>query len=362
MKIEAIPNKGPASLGPEITECFGWANNVYIASAFLTLASLKRIEDTLIKSEKSQHSIEILLLVGLYQRFTSAKAIKKAFDLQKKYPSKFRIQIARNSRFHWKLYIFGKGTSRKIYIGSANFTEDGLTTTGELSIKITAQANDQISKSLQYEFEEIWKNKKNSFQPNENFLNAYNKLPRPLHRLQTSNDNPITKLLRPPQRVKEKQSFEGEVKSRLVFVEENFSDEAIEDIKNKKNSWNIKNWNYICFRNRNDFEHSRNSKLIILVKYDGSAKRPPKDDFVISINQVEDSAEFQTADGKYFVAFSRIPYSKTLRYGDKKEEFKDARLFWNKLNSDRFWHKEEVEVLCKLLHLKYSTLLKKLGE
>ena len=164
------------------------------------------------------------------------------------------------------------------------------------------------------------------------------------------------------QRVKEKQSFEGEVKSRLVFVEENFSDEAIEDIKKKKNSWNIKNWNYICFRNRNDFEHSRNSKLIILVKYDGSAKRPPKDDFVISINQVEDSAEFQTADGKYFVAFSRIPYSKTLRYGDKKEEFKDARLFWNKLNSDRFWHKDEVEVLCKLLHLKYSTLLKKLGE
>ena len=185
MKIEAIPNKGPASLGPEITECFDWANNAYIASAFLTLASLKRIEDALIKSEKSQHHIEILLLVGLYQRFTSAKTIEKAFNLQKKYPSKFRIQIARNSRFHWKLYIFGKERSRKIYIGSANFTEDGLTTSGELSVKITAQANEQIFKSLQHEFEEIWRKKKNSFQPNENFLTAYNKLSRPLQKLQT---------------------------------------------------------------------------------------------------------------------------------------------------------------------------------
>ena len=115
MKIEAFPNKGP-EWGPEVTMLY-WASSAYIASAFLTSASLERIEEALIEAENSNPT-EIRLLVGLYQRFTSAASITKAYKLQEKYPNNFWVRISRNNRFHWKLYMFTKNSDQRIYVGS----------------------------------------------------------------------------------------------------------------------------------------------------------------------------------------------------------------------------------------------------
>ena len=57
MKIEAIFNKGPASMGPEVMEQFSWAESAHIASAFITSAYLERIEDALSDAEKKTNGI-----------------------------------------------------------------------------------------------------------------------------------------------------------------------------------------------------------------------------------------------------------------------------------------------------------------
>lgn len=356
MKIEAIPNKGPASIGPEVTECFGWANNAYIASAFLTLASLERIEEALISSEETNNQIEIRLLVGLYQRFTSAASIAKAIKLQEKYPNKFWIRISRNNRFHWKLYIFTKNSNRRLYVGSANFTEDGLTASGELSVKISAQETDQISKSLQYEFNSLWENKNHSFAPDDKFLSNYKKLDSTSLRPKSSPDNPITKLLYNAQRTPRKKSNDN-IKPRLVFADSDLKNETLKKVKEEKNNW--RDWNYVCL-SKYDYERTRNARLAVYVTYNKSDKRKNHDDYSISINQIEDSAELETADGKYFVAFSKIRYSKELRYGDIKTELTKEGLTWKKLSSDRFLNKAQIELLCSLLRIKWSTVLERL--
>ncbi len=356
MKIEAIPNKGPASVGPEITECFGWANNAYIASAFLTLASLERIEEALITSEETHNQIEIRLLVGLYQRFTSAASIAKAIKLQEKYPNKFWVRISRNNRFHWKLYIFTKNSNGRLYVGSANFTEDGLTASGELSVKISAQETDQISESLQYEFNSLWENKNHSFAPDDKFLGDYKKLDSPSLRPKSSPDNPITKLLYNAQRTPRKKSNDN-IKPRLIFADSDLKKETIKKVKEEKNNWH--NWNYVCLSKYN-FERTRNARLAVYVTYNKSGKRKNHDDYSISINQIEDSAELKTADGKYFVAFSKIRYSKELRYGDIKTELNKAGLTWKKLSSDRFLNKAQIKLFCSLLRIKWSTMLERL--
>lgn len=360
MKIEAIPNKGLASVGAEITDCFGWANNAYIASAFLTLASLERVEEALISSEETRNKIEIRLLVGLYQRFTSAASIAKAYQLQKEHPNKFWVRISRNNRFHWKLYIFAKDSDRRIYVGSANFTEDGLTALGELSVKITAQTTDRISKSLQYEFNSLWENEDHSFSPNDKFLSDYKKLDKPSLQIKTSPDDPIAKLLYNAQRIPKNPLPKDEIKSRLIFANDNLSDKTMEKIKKKKNSWDVNNWNYVCL-SKNNYEYARNAKLAIYMTHNENGKSQVHDDFSISFNRIEDSTELETDDGKYFVAFSKIPYSRTLRYGDVKSKLSKAKLTWEKLSSDRFLSKDQTKVLCNLAQMKWSTLLEKLG-
>lgn len=362
MKIEAIPNKGPASMGPEVTECFNWASSSYIASAFLTSASLERIEEALIEAEKTHNPTEIRLLIGLYQRFTSATSIAKAYKLQEKYPNKFGVRISRNNRFHWKLYMFTKNSDQRIYVGSANFTEDGLTASGELSVKITAQTTDQISKSLQHEFNSLWEDRNHSFSPNEKFLSDYKKLNNPSRQFKTSPDNPITKLLHNAQRIprKKRPLLKDGIKPRLIFADSYLSDETINKIKKEKNNWD--NWNYVCLNKRN-FELTRKAGVVVYVTNSANDKRQTHDNYSISINRIEDSVELETADGKYFVAFSKIPYSSELKYGDIKAELSKGKLglIWKKLSSDRFLNKIQIELLCKLFGIKWSTILKRLA-
>jgi HKD family nuclease len=141
MKLEVVPNKGPASMGPELSRGLSWAKSLDIATAFLTVRSLERLEEALMNAQDSGRLLRIRLLCGLYQRFTSAATIRAAVRLQKKYSDQFHIRIARNNRFHWKLYLLHSNAKSCAYVGSANFTEDGLTASGELLRLATRYSN-----------------------------------------------------------------------------------------------------------------------------------------------------------------------------------------------------------------------------
>ena len=358
MKIEVIPNKGPASIGPQIEELLEWAECVCIASAFATPSSLDLTEIALGKAQKTNRHFKVRLMVGLYQRFTSASTIAKALQLQKTYPGMFFIRVARNDRFHWKLYIFEKGKSRKLFVGSANFTDDGLRASGELSVKITARADDTISKSLQGEFDALWNNEKHSFSPSGTFLRNYKKLNRPPRAVRNPVDNSIGKLLYNAERVRRppiKDKSGDKIRPRLIFIDAPLRQDTIDKISKHKSNWDKNDWDYFCTY-RDYFEYARDAGLLVYVTYwDDEAKSP--DEYRIEFHRVEDSTEIQTRDGKYFVAHSRVPHTWSVKYGDAKKELRKVGLTWKKIQSDRFLNEEQIRTLCRLLHVKWETLI-----
>jgi hypothetical protein len=97
------------------------------------------------------------------------------------------------------------------------------------------------------------------------------------------------------------------------------------------------------------------------VTYYGNNKRYPHNEFYISLNRIEDSVILETADGKYFVAFSKIPYSREKQYGELKAKLSKIDLAWKQLSSDRSLTEKKVNMLCDLFQIKWSTLTEKLA-
>jgi HKD family nuclease len=362
MKIEPIFNKGPASMGPEIMEQFDWAKEVNIASAFVSSASLDRIQEVLEKAKNSRRHLKINLLVGLYQRFVSAATIAKALGLCKRYPESFSIRIARNNRFHWKLYIFTKREERRIYVGSANFTEDGLSASGELSVKITVRGRDKTAKLLEAEFEVIWNEKKHSFSPDKKFLKTYKRFARRPRHVRITKDDPIGRLLYNAQRIHRnhptEKADESTLKPRTVFASEDLLPETVKKIRKYRNNWDENGWDYVCLYKR-DFESTENTKLILYVTH-YKHKIPPADQFKLGFYKIEATAELETPDGRYFIAASHIPYSKIVDYGNVKDELRKVGLTWKKLRGYRSLNKDQTAMLCQVLHIRMETLLAKL--
>jgi len=360
MKIEAIPNKGPASMGAEVNFGLAWAKKVDIASAFMTKGALDRVEKALIKAQKQGRAFEIRLLTGLYQRFTSAATIGRAYRLQKKYPGQFSIRIARNNRFHWKLYVFIKNSEQRLYVGSANFTEDGLTASGEIGVKITATASEPIAQSLCYEFDRLWLDNKHSFSPSANFIKKYRKLARPPRPVRIPTDDPVGKMLKSAERTKTKQiSASGPTRTRprFAYANRSLSKETIDAVSESQTNWDDNGWDYICMY-KYDFDRTRHAKFIVYATHDSSkTDNPPHDDYWLEFRSIEDDAEIQTLDGRYFVAHSAIPYSWRVRYSNVKDELKKAGITWKLLASSRIIKDEQLDVFCRVLHVTKDRLI-----
>lgn len=359
MRLEVIPNKGPASLGPELTRGFSWARSIDIATAFLTTGSLDRIEKALADVRNSGDSMRIRLLCGLFQRFTSADTIQVAVRLQKKFPNQFCIRVARNRRFHWKLYLLRKNSMVLVYIGSANFTEDGLTASGELSIKISSGNDDKLVKSVQSEFDELW-GKKNSFAPDDKFLKSYGRLNRPPRVFNESIDNPVLKLLQEPERINDMQ-HEGTGTShhpkarkprvRLIYVEYFLQPETKKIIK-QKTSWDLNGWDYTCLASQN-YGPAKNAAALVRADF---IKKGPESRLELAFHTVEDSVKIKTPDGNCFIAHSRIPYSRVRDYQEIKKELTKVGLTWMKLRQDRTLTQVQVQKLCELLRVNPDSL------
>src|SRR5205807_10354264 len=96
-------------------------------------------------------------------------------------------------------YLFRKNSSRRLYVGSANLTEDGLNTSGEMSLKVSANSSDRITSSLESEFESLWREE--SFPLNKSVLDNYQKFARPpMIFISPQEDDAISSLLRRPER------------------------------------------------------------------------------------------------------------------------------------------------------------------
>jgi HKD family nuclease len=347
MKIEVIPNRGPASMGAEIDRSLLWAGQVDIASAFVTAAALKRLRAALAYAETKKRPLKVRLLFGLYQRFTSPQAMSEMLSLRKQYPSKFSARVARNNRFHWKLYSFSKGNQRRLYVGSANFTSDGLGADGELSLKVTAKSSDAVVKSVANEFETMWQ--EDSFLLDKPVLNKYEKLARPKEIFTApQKDTAISALLRPPAKPTSQQKLSNP-KPRLVYMNENISDETAEML-GAETDWYRNGWDSSSLFYKGQSEAIKQAKIILLVEQLIGGK------LLISFRRIEGFVSLDTPDGKYHFAHSHVPYGWSRVYSEIKKDLAEVGLTQKKMRADRYLNSFQLERLCRLLHVKPERL------
>jgi HKD family nuclease len=343
MKLEAIPNKGPASMGSEIDRSLHWAHEVDLASAFVTVAALKRLQTALEEAGRQKRTLRIRLLFGLYQRFTPPEALAKMLNLQKRHPGSLFVRVARNRRFHWKMYSFKKGSTRRLYVGSANFTTDGLTADGEMSLKLIAKSHDKVIKSIESEFESAWHH--DAFTLNKSLLEKYSNLARPKSIItDPQNDKAISILLRAPNK-QPTPPAKALHKPRLVYVD-GITTEETQRILEEETNWDQKGWNTICFRYKGEWDLVKMSKVFLLV-----CRANPKS-YEISFRRTEHTACIETPDGKYHLAHSKVPYGWCREYSVIKEELKTAGLTQNKIKSDRSLNTEQLLLFCRLLRIR----------
>jgi HKD family nuclease len=346
MRIEMIPNRYPANMGQEVGQSLRWAEQVDIASAYVSSGTLGRLESALEQSKAEKRSLTIRLLFGLYQRFTPPQALAKMLKLQRAYPGKFFVRIACNNRFHWKLYMFRRQTSRRLYVGSSNLTDDGLDASGELSVKITARANDAVVQAFENELESVWQ--REAFPLNKTILQNYRKVKRPPAFVTApQKDDPISTLLRSAERPPLPPPSESN--PRLVFIDDDVSDET-DDIIQSEKRWQKKGWDYICYRYKSLYDSTRNAKVILLARYIDAKT------CWLEFRRVVDAVEIETPDGKYFIAHSAIPHARSRRYNTVKPKLEEVGLTLKRIKSNRRLSEKQIEVLCRILHIKREKL------
>jgi hypothetical protein len=149
---------------------------------------------------------------------------------------------------------------------------------------------------------------------------------------------------------------ENNIKPRLIFADLPLQKDTIKTLKKYRTSWDKANWDYICFNYRPGFEYAKKAKLIIYITCYKDPDETPKEEYYIEFRIVEDSAEIKTPDGKYFIAHSRIPYTRKIQYGNIMNELRKSGLSWKKMKSDRYINKKQLTVICNLFHVKLSTI------
>ena len=89
-------------MSAELTRRLNNCTTARLATASLTKDGLTAIENAL-SLERSR--LNVKLLVGLYNGHTEAAALRKLLTLQNRAKGSLEVKIARNSRFHWKVYL-----------------------------------------------------------------------------------------------------------------------------------------------------------------------------------------------------------------------------------------------------------------
>ncbi|WP_271812814.1 phospholipase D family protein [Clostridium beijerinckii] len=108
-----------------------------MCSAFLTVSGANEIIRC-IELIPTNKNIKLIMLIGVKNYFTSPEAVKVILEYSKskRHNKKINIRLPRDIDFHIKCYIFKSTKESKIIIGSANLTENGLNSFGEIMIEV----------------------------------------------------------------------------------------------------------------------------------------------------------------------------------------------------------------------------------
>jgi hypothetical protein len=165
-----------------------------------------------------------------------------------------------------------------------------------------------------------------------------------------SNDNEISVLLESATKAVSITPTNANNKIRILFIDSFISPEAEEIIK-ENTEWDDKNWDYAGHDSQKWFNTIVNSKFVLQVGQENDNK------FWVGFWKIEESVILETPkDGKYFVAYSKVPRSWYVPYNKIKNDLNDIGLNWNKIKKSPQLTKGQLQKIYKLLHINAETL------
>ena len=103
MNIDVVDNEGQSSMKAELEKELATSTIARLATASLTRAGIRFIEEAL---NGKRRSLRILMLIGLYNGHTEPAALRRLMKLMGSFGEQLEVRIAENPRFHWKAFIF----------------------------------------------------------------------------------------------------------------------------------------------------------------------------------------------------------------------------------------------------------------
>ncbi|MDE6872246.1 MAG: DEAD/DEAH box helicase [Bacteroidales bacterium] len=142
-------NKVLTAIERELRDC----DELFISVAFITRGGVAPLLGTL--KELEAKGIKGRILTTDYLLFSDPAALDTLNELSNLDLRVFRTAEA-GKGFHTKGYMFYKGDSLRIIVGSSNLTQAAITKNHEWNTKIVSMAEGQFAADIESEFNELW--------------------------------------------------------------------------------------------------------------------------------------------------------------------------------------------------------------
>lgn len=288
------------------------ASFIWIASAFVNDYAITLLKTWMRVPPRKRPQVR--MVTGLYHYFNRKKCLKDLQRLSRRYDGYLDVRISRNPSFHWKFYLFRTKNGWSSFIGSANFTETGLSSDGELLLMLNltdaAAQKANLPKVFQKEFEDAKKIGEIDF-------GDYHEL-----QLPKKSGHPgasLSKLLGPKKKAKEDPSLKF---CRITKVLGKLTVTEVKQVLEAQSGWDKHNWDFYCTNTRQNWMYTAQSKYILMF-YSEKGRH-----FAVLLLR-RDQAVTPTAHGKYFIAYT--PASEPLRISEKiGEQFMETGMNYKK--------------------------------
>ncbi len=124
-----------------------------ISVAFITDSGLEPF--LMVLKELEKRGIPGEVLTTNYLNFSQPKALEKLNNLQNITIKMYDVEASKRG-FHTKGYIFDKGESFRIIVGSANMTQSAMMENHEWNMKIVSSEEGEVARNISQEFSELW--------------------------------------------------------------------------------------------------------------------------------------------------------------------------------------------------------------
>ncbi|HWP56391.1 MAG TPA: phospholipase D-like domain-containing protein [Candidatus Acidoferrales bacterium] len=153
MRIEVIDNRGPNTLLAALRASLGKSSRLDAQAAFV---SADGVGEVLPHLRRAAARGKVRIVTGLYQAVSEPSALRLLLTAQGQTKGRLEVRIARDLRFHRKVYVLRGGKTCSIISGSSNLTGEGLKSAGEFNILVQLPSTTSLARRVVSDFDRLW--------------------------------------------------------------------------------------------------------------------------------------------------------------------------------------------------------------